>query len=104
MEEGSEGGAVVILRTTNLTKQFGGLTAVDGVNLEVREGTIHSIIGPNGAGKTTLFNILTGEIAPTRGEIVYHGTNEEFKANDAVKDRYLALSSLAREFLEKDGS
>jgi branched-chain amino acid transport system ATP-binding protein len=75
MEEGSEGGAAVILRTTNLTKQFGGLTAVDGVNLEVREGTIHSIIGPNGAGKTTLFNMLTGEIPPTRGEVHFQGKN-----------------------------
>ena len=50
----------MILRTANLTKEFGGLTAVDAVNLEVQEGTIHSIIGPNGAGKTTLFNMLTG--------------------------------------------
>ena len=75
MEEGSEGGSVVILRTANLTKQFGGLTAVDGVNLEVKEGTIHSIIGPNGAGKTTLFNMLTGEIPPTRGEVHFHGKN-----------------------------
>ena len=41
----------MILRTVDLTKQFGGLTAVDRVNLEVREGTIHSIIGPNGAGQ-----------------------------------------------------
>ncbi len=65
----------MILHTVNLTKRFGGLTAVDGVNLEVREGTIHSIIGPNGAGKTTLFNMLTGEIPPTSGEVFFQGKN-----------------------------
>jgi branched-chain amino acid transport system ATP-binding protein len=75
MEEGPEGGGGVILRTANLTKEFGGLTAVDAVNLEVKEGTIHSIIGPNGAGKTTLFNMLTGEIPPTGGEVHFQGKN-----------------------------
>ena len=65
----------MILRTANLTKQFGGLRAVDAVNLEVKEGTIHSINGPNGAGKTTLFNMLTGEIPPTRGEVHFQGKN-----------------------------
>lgn len=61
----------MILRTTDLTKHFGGLAAVEGVNLQVEEGTIHAIIGPNGAGKTTLFNMLTGEITPTRGEVYF---------------------------------
>ena len=65
----------MILHTANLTKRFGGLTAVDAVNLEVKEGTIHSIIGPNGAGKTTLFNMLTGEIPPTGGEVYFQGKN-----------------------------
>ena len=61
----------MILRTEGLTKHFGGLTAVNGVTLEVNEGTIHSIIGPNGAGKTTLFNMLTGEIPVSSGEIFF---------------------------------
>ncbi|MGA2954250.1 MAG: ABC transporter ATP-binding protein [Thermodesulfobacteriota bacterium] len=61
----------MILRTVNLTKQFGGLIAVDHVNIQIHEGTVHSIIGPNGAGKTTLFNILTGEIPPNDGEVYF---------------------------------
>jgi branched-chain amino acid transport system ATP-binding protein len=61
----------MILLTEGLTKHFGGLTAVNGVNLCVQEGTIHSIIGPNGAGKTTLFNMLTGEIQVSHGEIYF---------------------------------
>ncbi len=61
----------MILRTVNLTKQFGGLVAVDRVNMEVRQGTVHSIIGPNGAGKTTFFNMLTGEFAPTHGDVFF---------------------------------
>lgn len=61
----------MILRTVNLTKHFGGLVAVDHVNIEVQEGTVHSIIGPNGAGKTTFFNILTGELSPSHGEVYF---------------------------------
>ncbi len=61
----------MILRTADLTKNFGGLTAVDQVTLQVEEGTVHSIIGPNGAGKTTFFNILTGEISPSGGDVFF---------------------------------
>ena len=60
-----------MLRTHELTKRFGRHTAVDGVDVVVREGTLHAIIGPNGAGKTTLFNLLSGELAPTAGSIVF---------------------------------
>jgi branched-chain amino acid transport system ATP-binding protein len=63
----------VILATEGLTKQFSGFTAVDGVNLSVRRGTIHALIGPNGAGKTTCFNLLTKFLTPTRGRITYCG-------------------------------
>ena len=58
-----------MLRTRNLSKRFGGMVAVDRVDLEVREGTLHAIIGPNGAGKTTLFNLLAGDMLPSEGEI-----------------------------------
>ena len=62
---------MALLRTENLTKAFGALTAVNGVTLEIQAGTLHSIIGPNGAGKTTLFNLLTGQFPPTSGRILF---------------------------------
>ena len=62
-----------LLESKELTKRFGALVAVDGVNLTIDEGKIHSIIGANGAGKTTLFNLLAGVITPTRGDIIYRG-------------------------------
>ena len=63
----------VILATENLTKEFAGFVAVNGVDLKVARGTIHALIGPNGAGKTTCFNLLTKFLHPTRGRIVYNG-------------------------------
>lgn len=57
----------------DLTKNFGGLTAVDHVDLEVRTGERRGIIGPNGAGKTTLFNLICGEFPPSGGRIVHFG-------------------------------
>src|SRR5256886_6489804 len=62
-----------ILETENLTKEFAGFVAVNGVNRRVARGTIHALIGPNGAGKTTCFNLLTKFMHPTRGRIVYKG-------------------------------
>jgi branched-chain amino acid transport system ATP-binding protein len=64
---------MALLQTQHLTKAFGALTAVSGVDLTVEAGTLHSIIGPNGAGKTTLFNLLTGTFAPTSGRILFEG-------------------------------
>jgi branched-chain amino acid transport system ATP-binding protein len=61
----------VVLRTTGLTRRFGGLRAVDGVDLEVREGQIHCIIGPNGAGKTTVFNLISGMLPLTAGRVTF---------------------------------
>src|SRR4026209_2767784 len=65
----------LILETEDLTKDFAGFVAVNGVNLRVRRGTIHALIGPNGAGKTTCFNLLTKFLAPTRGSIHFNGTD-----------------------------
>jgi branched-chain amino acid transport system ATP-binding protein len=62
-----------ILRTEGLTMQFGGLTAVNQVSLQIPRGEIRAVIGPNGAGKSTLFNCLTGVLAPTSGRIVFDG-------------------------------
>lgn len=64
-----------IIETRNLSKDFGALRAVNDVNLQIYPRQIHSIIGPNGAGKTTLFNLLTGFIHPTCGEIFLKGEN-----------------------------
>ena len=58
-----------LLKTRSLTKTFGGTVAVDRVDLDVRERSLHAVIGPNGAGKTTLFNLLTGDMPPTAGQV-----------------------------------
>jgi branched-chain amino acid transport system ATP-binding protein len=63
----------MILETEGLTKEFAGFTAVNGVTLQVKRGTIHALIGPNGAGKTTCFNLLTKFLIPTRGSIKFKG-------------------------------
>ena len=62
-------------RIENVTKEFGGLTAVKAVSLEQSAGEILGLIGPNGAGKTTLFNMISGTFAPTRGSIYFKGRN-----------------------------
>ena len=64
-----------ILETRELTKEFKGFVAVSKVNLNVKRGSIHALIGPNGAGKTTCFNLLTKFLTPTRGHIVFDGTD-----------------------------
>lgn len=65
--------ADIILKATQLTKQFRGFYAVRDVDLSVRRGAIHALIGPNGAGKTTVFNLLTKFHVPTAGTIVFDG-------------------------------
>ncbi|MBN1138191.1 MAG: ABC transporter ATP-binding protein [Anaerolineae bacterium] len=63
----------VILETHKLRREFGALVAVANVSIKVRANTLHSIIGPNGAGKTTLFNLLSGNIRPTSGQVLFKG-------------------------------
>ena len=58
-----------ILSVRNLNKRFGGLQALNDVNLEVEEGTVHAIIGPNGAGKSTLLNCFVGRLLPDTGTV-----------------------------------
>jgi branched-chain amino acid transport system ATP-binding protein len=62
-----------IIETRLAAKHFGGLHAVDGVDLRVAAGAMHSIIGPNGAGKTTLFNLISGYLKPTSGQVYLRG-------------------------------
>ena len=70
----------LVLKTEHLRIQFGGLRAVDDVNLEIRKGELYGLIGPNGAGKTTFFNLLTGVYKPTSGKIYLCGKDITGKA------------------------
>jgi branched-chain amino acid transport system ATP-binding protein len=80
----SEANGNVVLGAENVTKQFGGLTAVSDVTFSVPEKSIVSIIGPNGAGKTTFFNMLTGFYKPTIGRITFTGSNITGKRPDLI--------------------
>jgi branched-chain amino acid transport system ATP-binding protein len=63
---------MLLLETKNLTKHFGGLKALEGIDVRVERERIVSVIGPNGAGKTTFFNCITGIYRPTQGTVIYH--------------------------------
>ena len=82
-----------IIETRGLSKQFKGFHAVRGVNLRVREGSIHALIGPNGAGKTTCFNLLTKFLSPSAGAILYQGRDIT-----GVDPASVARSGLVRSF------
>jgi branched-chain amino acid transport system ATP-binding protein len=62
---------MILLDILNVTKRFGGLTAVDSVNLSIEKGQIFGLIGPNGSGKSTLFNCITGIYRPTSGKVMF---------------------------------
>lgn len=79
-----------ILETTNLGIQFGGLKAVDGLDLRIEKGQLYGLIGPNGAGKTTVFNMLTGVYQPTSGSFVFDG--EEIKNASPVKINKMGIA------------
>jgi len=63
-----------ILQVRGLSKHFGGLAAVDDISLDVGVGELHAVIGPNGAGKTTLINVLSGDLSPSAGSVLFRGT------------------------------
>jgi len=81
------------LRLENVSKRFGGLLAVNNLDLKVPEGKILSLIGPNGAGKTTVFNMITGVYPPTEGKISY-GDNEL----NSLKSNRIIAQGIARTF------
>ena len=73
-----------VLRVSNLTKHFGGLEAVGGVDFDVERGAIVGLIGPNGAGKTTTFNMIAGELRPTAGKITLLGEDVTGQRTDVL--------------------
>ncbi len=79
-----------VLSVSDLTKEFGGIVALDGVELSVREGEIIGIVGPNGAGKTTLFNCLMGQVEPTSGSVTLGGEDITDLPPPAVVERGIA--------------
>lgn len=87
------GGPAVELQALDVTKQFGGLNALDGVSLALRPGEVHGLIGPNGSGKTTLLNLLSGYYQPTSGTI---RLGEEDLSTAPVQRR--AAAGIARTF------
>jgi branched-chain amino acid transport system ATP-binding protein len=88
-----EVGGVVLLEIKALTKLFGGLTALGHLDLHVDEGKIVGLIGPNGAGKTTVFNLITGFIRPTSGQIIF-----DEKDITGMKPHLVAKLGIARTF------
>jgi branched-chain amino acid transport system ATP-binding protein len=82
-----------MLQIRNLTRRFAGLTAVSNVSLEVPPGQIFGVIGPNGAGKTTFFNLLSGTIPCTAGEIIFKG-----KPIQKLKPHRIARLGIGRTF------
>ena len=75
---------MALLEATEVTKSFGGLTAVNAVTLQIEAGRIVSVIGPNGAGKTTFFNLLTGIYKPDSGSIIFDGKPLVGKRSDEI--------------------
>ncbi|WP_019630662.1 ABC transporter ATP-binding protein [Actinomadura atramentaria] len=73
-----------LLELRDLTMRFGGVVAINGLNLTVRKGEIFALIGPNGAGKTTVFNVITGVYRPTEGRVLFGGTRIDGRKRFAV--------------------
>jgi branched-chain amino acid transport system ATP-binding protein len=86
-------GSGATLRTGKCTIRFGGLIAVNSLDMAVNEGEIYGLIGPNGAGKTTIFNLLTGVYEPTTGEIYFQG-----KRIDGLRPHQIARRGVSRTF------
>jgi len=82
-----------LLEARNVTKRFGGLTAVKALTIRVARGALYGLIGPNGAGKTMVFNLLTGQSHPTEGEILFDGTRI-----DGRTPHQIATLGIARTF------
>ena len=82
----------IVLTVRGLTKHFGGITAAENLDMELRRGTITALVGPNGAGKTTVFNLLTGAIRPDSGEVILGGEDIVGMTPNQVANRGMARS------------
>ncbi|WP_320033612.1 ABC transporter ATP-binding protein [Halarcobacter sp.] len=83
----------MILEVCNITKNFGGVTAIKDTSFHVKAKEIYGLIGPNGAGKTTMFNIITGNYEPSEGQIKFHG-----QRIDGIKPHKIVHRGIARTF------
>ncbi|MDE3009717.1 MAG: branched-chain amino acid ABC transporter ATP-binding protein/permease [Pseudomonadota bacterium] len=91
--KGAESGEPVLLEARGVVMQFGGLKALNNVDLVVERGTVHGLIGPNGSGKSTMMNVLTGIYRPTAGQIRFLGRDTPGRTSSDI-----ALSGIARTF------
>lgn len=82
----------VVLETQSLTRHFGGLAAVSNVSLQARHQQVHAVIGPNGAGKSTLINMLSGDLAPSAGKILFAGEDITGLPAHAISQRGIGRS------------
>jgi len=90
---GGPSAAPSFLEVDRVTKQFGGLTALDDVSFVIQKGEVTGLIGPNGAGKTTLFNVISGFVPPTRGRVAFQG-----ETVTGLSPHTIARRGLARTF------
>ena len=88
-----------MITVKNLSKHFGGIKAVDGVDLHIDRGSITGLVGPNGAGKTTMFNLIAGLYQPTEGEIILDGEDvTELTSHQLFHKGLLRTFQIAHEF------
>ena len=85
--------AAPILRTEGLRKRFGGVAAVDGVDFTLSEGELRCVIGPNGAGKSTFFKMLSGQLRPTAGRILFRGADITVEERHRIARRGVAIKT-----------
>ena len=97
---------MALLELNELSRRFGGLVAVDRVNMRVEQGEVRAVIGPNGAGKSTLFNLITGVLRPTQGTVRFAGESLTGLTVPRICQRGIArtfqLTALFREMTARD--
>ena len=88
-----------MIKVNQISKNFGGVTAVDNVTIDISAGSITGLIGPNGAGKTTLFNLISGNVEPSSGQVYFDGSNVTgMTSNDLFHKGLLRTFQIPHEF------